>query len=95
LESNIAKFGFTPDKIFNVDEFGFSTLLKGPHKIVAQKGKYQVGTVASGKRGVNTTMVCAVGAAGIYILPVIIFKAKKWNNTFDIGALLCQKCNHF
>jgi hypothetical protein len=38
LESNIAKSGFTPDKIFDVDESGFSTAQKRPHKIVAQKG---------------------------------------------------------
>jgi hypothetical protein len=49
LESNIAKFGFTPDKIFNLDESGFSTVQKCPHKIVTQRGKHQVGTVASGK----------------------------------------------
>jgi hypothetical protein len=95
LESNIAKFGFSPDKIFNLDESGFSNVQKRSHKIVAQKVKHQVGTVASGERGVNTTVVCAVSAAGVYILPMIIFKAKKWNNSFEIDALLCQKCNYF
>jgi hypothetical protein len=35
LESNIAKFGFTPDKLFNVDESGFSTVQKRPQEIVA------------------------------------------------------------
>jgi hypothetical protein len=34
-ESKIAKFRFTPDKIFNVDECGFGTVQKRPHKIVA------------------------------------------------------------
>jgi hypothetical protein len=76
LESNIAKFLFTPEKIFNVDKSGFSTMQKRPHKIVAQKGKHQVGTVASGERGVNTTTVCAVSAAGVYIQPLIIFKQR-------------------
>jgi hypothetical protein len=32
LERNIAKFGFKPDKIFNVDESGFSTAQKRPQK---------------------------------------------------------------
>jgi hypothetical protein len=90
LESNIPKFGFTPDKIFNLVESGFSTVQTRPHKIVEQKGKHQVGTVASGERG-----VCAVSAAGVYIQPIIIFKANKRNNTFEIGAFLCQKCNYF
>jgi hypothetical protein len=60
-ESNITKFGFTPDKIFILDECGFSTVQERPHKIVTQKG-----FVASGERGVNTTVVCAASAAGIY-----------------------------
>jgi hypothetical protein len=50
-ESNIAKFGFTPDKIFNVDESGFSTMQKSPHKIVAQKGKHQVGLLQVANEG--------------------------------------------
>jgi hypothetical protein len=54
LESNIAKFVFTPDKILNEDESGFSTVQKRPQKIVTQKGKYQVGVAASGERGVSS-----------------------------------------
>lgn len=86
LESSITKYGLTPDRIFNVDESGFNTVQKRPQKIVAQKGKHQVGVVASGERGVNTTVVCAVSAAGIYIPPMIIFKAKKMNHAFEVGA---------
>jgi hypothetical protein len=51
LESNIAKFVFTPDKIFNVDESGFSTVQKRPHKIVAQKGQHQVGLLQVANEG--------------------------------------------
>jgi hypothetical protein len=35
LESSIAKFGFTLDKIFNVDKSGYSTVQKRPQEIVA------------------------------------------------------------
>jgi hypothetical protein len=77
LENNITKFGLTPEKIFNVDECVFSTVQKRQHKIVAQKGKYEVGVVASGRRG-----VCAVSTADVYIPPMTIFKAKNWNNVF-------------
>jgi hypothetical protein len=35
LESNTAKFGFTSDKIFNIDESGFSIVQKCPQEIVA------------------------------------------------------------
>lgn len=54
LESSITKFNLTPDRIFNVDESGFSTVQKRTQKIVAKKGKHQVGVVASGERGVNS-----------------------------------------
>jgi hypothetical protein len=56
-ESSIAKFRLTSDKICNVDERGFSNVQKRPYKIVAQKGKHQVGIFASLERGVNTTVV--------------------------------------
>jgi hypothetical protein len=79
-ESNITKLGFTPDNIFNLDESRFSTVQKRPHKIVAQKGKHQVGTVASGEHH----KVCAVSAAGVYIQSMIIFKARKWNNALRL-----------
>jgi hypothetical protein len=46
LENNIAKFGFTPDKIFNEDDSGFITLQQLPPEIVAQKGKHQVRFIA-------------------------------------------------
>jgi hypothetical protein len=51
LGSNIATFGFTPDKIFNLDEPGFSTVQRRPHKIVAQKGKHQVGLLQVANEG--------------------------------------------
>lgn len=77
---------FEPDSIFNVDESGFSTVQKRPQKIVGLKGKRQVGTITSGERGVNTTMVVCVNAAGVYVPPMTIFKRKKWNDDLKVGA---------
>ncbi|XP_046684926.1 MFS-type transporter clz9-like [Homalodisca vitripennis] len=77
---------FEPDSIFNVDESGFSTVQKRPQKIVGLKGKQQVGTITSGERGVNTTMVVCVNAAGVYVPPMIIFKRKRWNDDLKVGA---------
>lgn len=86
LEKNVDKFGFNANTIFNVDESGFTTVQKTPQKVLALKGKRQVGTITSGERGINTTMVCAVNAAGVYVPPMIIFKRKKFNNDLKIGA---------
>ncbi|XP_076545758.1 uncharacterized protein LOC143305563 [Osmia lignaria lignaria] len=85
--ANTFEFKFIANTIFNVDESGFSTVQKSLQKVVARKGKRQVGTITSGERGVLTTMVCAGSAAGFYVLPMIIFKRKKFNNDLKIGAL--------
>ncbi|XP_076393205.1 uncharacterized protein LOC143265371 [Megachile rotundata] len=86
LERIVDKHKFTADTIFNVDESGFTTVQKSLPKIDARKGKHQVGSLTSGERGVNTTMVCAVSAAGVYIPPMIIFKRKKFHPNLKIGA---------
>ncbi|KAF2886161.1 hypothetical protein ILUMI_20011 [Ignelater luminosus] len=46
------------NKIYNLDESGLSTV-QNPGKIVAPKGKKQVGAVTSGERGVTVTIICA------------------------------------
>lgn len=86
LEQIIEKYKFRADSIFNVDESGFTTVQKSLPKVLARKGKQQVGSVTSGERGVNTTMVCAVNAAGLYIPPMIIFKRKRLHPDLEIGA---------
>ncbi|KAJ8932236.1 hypothetical protein NQ318_001793 [Aromia moschata] len=64
--------------IYNMDESGFSTVAKKCQKVVTLKGVRAVGSVASGERGVNTTIVCCVSAAGWYIPPMLIFKRKRY-----------------
>lgn len=76
LEKTVDEFKLTADTIFNVDESGFSTVQNSPQKVVARKGKRQVGAITSGERGILTTMVCAVNAAGFYVPPMTIFKRK-------------------
>jgi hypothetical protein len=58
--------------IYNVDETGFSICHK-PQKILALKGKKQVGQLTSAEKGKNITVVCAVSAAGNYVPPAFIF----------------------
>lgn len=57
---------------------GYSTVQKGLQKVVATKGKKQVGWVTSGERGINTTALYCVNAAGPYVPPMIIFKRKRF-----------------
>jgi hypothetical protein len=86
LEKIVDDNNLTATKIFNVDESGFSTVQKKNQKILARKGKSQVGVIASGERGVNTTMVVCTSAAGQYVAPMIIFKRKRMVTELGLGA---------
>ncbi|CAH1962175.1 unnamed protein product [Acanthoscelides obtectus] len=50
------KYKINATTIFNVDEYDFSTVAKKCQKIVAKRGSKAVGSIASGERGVNTTI---------------------------------------
>lgn len=86
LEKVVDENGLTALNIFNVDETGFSTVQKRCQKIVAKKGKSQVGVVASGERGVNTTFVCCTSPSGQYVAPMLIFKRKRMAPDLGEGA---------
>lgn len=75
-----------PRYIFNVDETGLSTDQRKPRKILAKKGKHQVGAVTSGERGTTTTAVCCASAAGYFVPPLIIFKRKRAKDELQDGA---------
>lgn len=75
---------FTADKIYNMDETGLSTVHKP--KVLAQKGKHQVGAVTSGKRGVNTTCICCMNAAGEFVPPMLIYKRKRMTDDLKRGG---------
>lgn len=86
LEKCVKDHNITGNTIFNVDETGFSTVQKHMQKVIALKGKKQVGGITSGERGTNTTAVCAASASGIFVPPMIIFKRKKWLEDLRFGA---------
>ncbi|KAJ4439343.1 hypothetical protein ANN_07465 [Periplaneta americana] len=73
-------------RIFNVDETGLSTVQKRTRKVIAKKGKQQVGSIASGERGMTTTAVCCASAAGQYIPPMLIFKRTRAKDELMDGA---------
>lgn len=79
------KYGFTASQIWNVDETGVSTVLK-PSKIVAAKGKRNVGAMTSGERGTNVTVVTAVSASGNTVPPLFVFPRKNFKSHFINGG---------
>jgi len=60
------------ENIYNVDETGFTVCQKS-QKIVARKGKKNVGILSSAERGKTVTVVCCVSASGNYIPPMFVY----------------------
>ncbi|CAH1970074.1 unnamed protein product [Acanthoscelides obtectus] len=86
LEKLVDQYKIDATRIYNVDESGFSTVQKKCQKIIAKKGKKNVGAVASGERGVNTTFIVSTNAAGNFVAPMIIFKRKRMMPELAEGA---------
>jgi hypothetical protein len=52
------------------------------------KGRSKICSVSSGERGVNTTAVCCVSAAGFYVSPMLIHKWARGCDNFGSGTPL-------
>ncbi|XP_047127709.1 uncharacterized protein LOC124808583 [Hydra vulgaris] len=74
-------YKFSTSQIWNVDETSVSTVVKAS-KIVAAKGKRNVGAMTSGERGTNVTMVTAVSASGNTVPPMFVFPHKNYKDYF-------------
>lgn len=77
--------GITPFQIWNCDETGISTV-HVPPKILATKGLKQVGSMTSGERGTNVTMIAAINAGGGFIPPMLIFPRVNFRDHMLKGA---------
>lgn len=89
------KFKFQPDRIFNMDETGISTVQK-PAQILGSKGQKQIGGAISWERGRNITVICCLSASGSYVPPMIVYARKRMTPLLEregpIGAL--YRCSH-
>jgi hypothetical protein len=56
--------------IFNMDETSLSTVQK-PQNIFALPGKHQVGVITRGEKGIKSTCVCCMSAAGDFVQPIL------------------------
>lgn len=80
------KYKFSADRIFNVDESGLSNVAKRRAKIIAHKGRKQVGKLSSSERGQNVTVTICMSASGNFIPPLMIFPRVRMNPDFIDGA---------
>ena len=85
LEKIVKEENVSSDRIYNMDETGFSAVQK-PQKVFARKGKHQVGSITSCERGRNITFVCCVSASGQYIPPLVIYPRKNLKMELTEGA---------
>lgn len=71
------KYNFLPNKIYNMDETGISTVQKKKPKVVSVKGKKTVGKIVSAGRGTTTTAVMCMSVTGHFVPPGFIFPRKR------------------
>ena len=85
LDTVNAKHGYGPTRTYNMDETGLPTTMT-TKKILAERGRRQVGVIASAERGRNTTAVCCCNAAGAFVPPQLIFARKRLTDALKQGA---------
>jgi len=73
LEKLQNQYNFTPDKVFNCDETGITTVPNRPSKVIASRGKKQVGALSSAERGQLVTVEICMSASGSFIPPYFVF----------------------
>lgn len=76
LERVMSEHSFSPQNIWNMDESGLATVPSKNTKIIATKGRKQVGILTSAERGQHLTVVCCLNALGTYVPPAFIFPRK-------------------
>lgn len=85
LEKTIEENNITANNIYNVDESGLTVVQKMP-KILAKKGKRQVGSIKSQERGSNITIICCMNALGNFVPPGMIFPRVRMKAELQDGA---------
>ncbi|XP_063924691.1 uncharacterized protein LOC135138643 [Zophobas morio] len=80
LNEVMEKYNFPPENIYNIDESGLSVVQKRPQKILATKGRKQVGALSSAERGQHLIVVCCMNAMGTFVPPAFIFPRKRMKN---------------
>ena len=85
-EKERAAHDYPPSRIFNVDETGVTVVQKKQPKILALKGKRQIGALTAAERDSLITIVVCMSASGIFVPPLIIFPRKNANHLLTRGA---------
>jgi hypothetical protein len=85
LDKIVQENNLDADRIFNMDETALSTVQK-PQKVLARKGKHQVGAMTSAERGTTTSCTCCMGAAAMFVPPLLVFWRLRFKFQLSTGA---------
>lgn len=85
LKGVLANNEFSAADIYNMDETGICTVQK-TSKVIAVKGEKQVGSITSGERGSNITMIGCINALGNSVPPMFIFPRVNFKQFMLHGA---------
>ncbi|KAJ4436229.1 hypothetical protein ANN_18859 [Periplaneta americana] len=85
LEQLVDQHKLTAARIFNMDETSH-TVVQRQEKILAQRGKHQVGAISSCERGQNVTGVYVMNASGFFVPPMLIYARKEMVESLTFGA---------
>ncbi|XP_062537025.1 tigger transposable element-derived protein 6-like [Armigeres subalbatus] len=77
---------FPASRTYNVDETSAVTVQTKKSKVLALKGRRQVGCLTSAERGVLTTACVCMSATGYYIPPMLIFPRARLTESLKTGA---------
>ncbi|KAG5890342.1 hypothetical protein JTB14_002969 [Gonioctena quinquepunctata] len=81
-----AACNFSPDRIWNTDETGITTVLQAP-RVIAETGSKAVGQCVSDERGSLVRMCGIISAVGASIPPLYIFPHVRMRDQFLYGAV--------
>lgn len=87
LENVLKTHQISPKDIYNVDETGITTVPNKPSRILAMRGKKQVGALSSSERGTLVTAETCVNAAGNFMPTMFVFPRKRENPALMDDAL--------
>lgn len=85
LQDVMKKYNFPASRIWNVDETGISVVPKSVSKIIALKGRKQVGAYAAAERGELVTAEICMSASGVYMPPMLIIPRVRANPKYERG----------
>lgn len=71
---------FPADRIFNVNETDVSIVQSKIPKVIARRGKRQIGALTSAERGTLITIVCCMSPSGIFLPPMLVFPRKNMSS---------------